>query len=123
MISGNEKYRSSESWSARKGVWASETTSEMLGRLLIPPTADGHVLLSLDADAIDQSYAPGVSAPAVGGLEQQLVIDLAYEAGSTPAVSSLDLVEVNPLVDEGGRTVRLAARLIWGFLLGFAERA
>ncbi len=50
------------------------------------------------------------------------MIDLVCDAGSTPAVASLDLVEVNPLVDEGGRTVRLAARLIWGFLLGFIER-
>ena len=105
-----------------RALWATETTSETLKRVLVPLTADGHVMLTLDMDAVDQSYAPGVSAPTVGGLEQQLVIDLAHEAGSSPAVSSLDLVEVNPLVDEGGRTVRLAARLVWGFLLGFSER-
>ncbi|MDX1739918.1 MAG: arginase family protein, partial [Rhodothermales bacterium] len=87
-----------------------------------PPTAEGHVMLSVDVDVIDQSYAPGVSAPTVGGLEQQLLIEMMYEAGATAAVSSIDLVEVNPLVDEGGRTVRLAARLAWGFLRGFAER-
>ncbi len=80
-------------------------------------------MLTFDVDVIDQSYAPGVSAPTVGGLEQQLGIEMMFEAGSNPAVSSVDLVEVNPLVDEGGRTVRLAARLIWSFLLGFVERA
>ncbi|NNE45135.1 MAG: formimidoylglutamase [Rhodothermales bacterium] len=102
--------------------WVDDTTEPMIERLMVPANEAGPVMLSLDMDVVDQSYAPGVSAPTVGGIEQRLLIDLALTAGATPSVTSVDLVEVNPMVDEGGRTIRLAAHVIWSFLLGFAER-
>ncbi len=103
-------------------IWADATTIEGLTSSLAP-SEGGPVMLTIDLDAVDHSYAPGVSAPTVDGLEQQLVVDFALRAGAAPSVSSFDLVEANPLVDEGGRTVRLAAHIIWTFLLGFSQRS
>jgi arginase len=59
--------------------------------------------------------APGVGTPVPGGLgyrEAHLLMELLHESGR---VSSVDLVEVNPILDEGNRTagvvVELAASL------------
>jgi formiminoglutamase len=82
----------------------------------------GALLVSLDMDVVDQSLAPGVSAPTVGGLAQGLILELAVAAGKSPKVKSFDLVEVNPSVDESEKTSRLAAVILWKFLSGLVER-
>jgi formiminoglutamase len=74
-------------------------------------------------DVLDQSVAPGVSAPAVGGLAQGLILELAVAAGRSPKVKSFDLVEVNPSVDESERTSRLAGVILWKFLSGLVQRS
>lgn len=79
-------------------------------------------MVSFDLDAVDQVHAPGVSAPGVGGLPVPLWLRAAYEAGRCPAVSSMDLVELNPRVDVDGRTARLGALTVWSFLKGLSER-
>lgn len=84
--------------------------------------ADHPVLASFDIDAVDQAFAPGVSAPAVGGLSVELWLHAAYQAGRNPKVSSVDLVECNPVHDLDGRTARLAAVTVWQVLRGLAER-
>lgn len=85
-------------------------------------SGEGPLLVSLDMDVVDQSVAPGVSAPAVGGLGQGLILELAVAAGSSSRVKSFDLVEVNPSVDESERTSRLAAVILWKFLSGLVQR-
>jgi arginase len=77
--------------------------------------ANGHLHLSLDVDAMDPSLAPGVGTTVAGGLtleEGQLVMDLLHRSGR---VGSLDLVELNPVLDSRGKSaelmVDLAARL------------
>ncbi|HUV14108.1 MAG TPA: formimidoylglutamase [Acidobacteriota bacterium] len=98
---------------------------EELSEKQIPQLLDSGrsaLLISLDMDVVDQNYAPGVSAPAVGGLAQDLILDLAVSAGRSPNVRSFDLVEVNPGVDESERTSRLAAVILWKFLSGFLQR-
>lgn len=74
------------------------------------------VHVSFDADVLDPSVAPGVGTPVAGGLsyrEAHLLMELLADAG---IVTSLDLVEVNPILDEKNRTaaivVELAASLL-----------
>ncbi|OEO30289.1 arginase [Devosia insulae DS-56] len=77
--------------------------------------ANGHLHLSLDVDAMDPSLAPGVGTTVPGGLtlaEGRLVMEMLHRSGR---VGSLDLVELNPVLDRYGKSadlmVDLAARL------------
>lgn len=79
-------------------------------------------MVSFDLDAVDQAYAPGVSAPATGGLDVDVWLHAAFEAGCNPEVASMDVVELNPRFDPDGRTARLAALTVWTFLRGLSER-
>ena len=81
-----------------------------------------HALISFDLDAVDQSQAPGVSAPSTAGLPADLWFRAARAAGRAPAVSSVDVVELNPRLDRDGQTARLAALTVWQVLRGVAER-
>jgi len=72
--------------------------------------------VSFDADVLDPEVAPGVGTPVPGGLtyrEAHLMMELLADSGR---VSSLDLVEVNPILDRANRTadtlVGLAASLL-----------
>ena len=80
------------------------------------------VLLTLDMDSVDQSEAPGVSAPCVSGLSKSVLLETARSAGENSLVRSLDLVEVNPFFDRDDQTSRLAALVVWYFLLGLCLR-
>lgn len=89
------------------------------------PGAGGgeHYFVSLDLDVLDAAYAPGVSAMNPCGLTPQQVASLVRAAGRSPLVRCFDIMELCPTHDEGGRTARLAARMLLEFLRGFAERA
>lgn len=80
------------------------------------------VMTTFDLDAVDQTYAPGVSAPAVNGLSPDLWLYAAYEAGKCSYVKSMDIVELNPTFDRDHQTARLAALTVWYFLKGLSER-
>lgn len=72
--------------------------------------------VSLDVDCLDPMTAPGVGTPSVGGLtyrEAQLAMELIADTG---LLSSLDLVEINPLLDAGNRTAQLAVELLASLL-------
>ena len=80
------------------------------------------VLLTLDMDVVDQSEAPGVSAPCISGLPKSLLLETARAAGANSNVLSMDLVEVNPFFDRDDQTSRLAALVVWHFVLGLCFR-
>jgi formiminoglutamase len=80
------------------------------------------VMVTMDMDTVDQSQAPGVSAPNASGIDSSLWLEIALYCGMQPHVTSFDLCEVNPEYDRDGQTVRLAALTIWYFLLGVALR-
>ena len=68
--------------------------------------------LSLDVDALDPLYAPGVGTPVPGGLsyrEAHLACELVAASGRLLA---MDLVEVNPVLDEHNRTAQVAVDLV-----------
>ncbi len=70
------------------------------------------VHLSLDMDGVDPQYAPGVGTPVAGGLsyrEINLCMELLCAA---KIIRSMDVVEVNPILDERNRTAELAVSLI-----------
>jgi arginase len=72
----------------------------------------GGIHVSLDMDAIDPLEAPGVGTPWPGGLtyrEAHLAMELVAATGQ---VSSIEVVEVNPIHDHENRTGRLAEELI-----------
>jgi arginase len=72
----------------------------------------GFVHVSLDMDVLDPDVAPGVGTPVRGGLsyrEAHLALELVAEAG---VLSSLEVVEVNPILDRENETAQLAVELV-----------
>ena len=72
--------------------------------------------VSLDADVPDPTLAPGVGTPVPGGLtyrEAHLLMEILAESGR---VQSLDLVEVNPILDERNRTAEMLVGLALSLL-------
>ncbi len=67
--------------------------------------------VSFDLDAVDPMFAPGVGTPVRGGLsyrEAHLALELVADSGR---LDSLELVEVNPILDEANETAALAVEL------------
>src|SRR5699024_476476 len=67
-----------------------------------------YIMLTLDMDSIASSAAPGVSAPSPLGMDPKVVRALLRYIVSQNNITSFDVSEVNPLVDENDKTVRLA---------------
>jgi arginase len=70
------------------------------------------VHVSLDMDVVDPETAPGVGTPVRGGLayrEAHLALELVAESG---LAGSLEVVEVNPILDRENATGRLAVELV-----------
>ena len=79
--------------------------------------------VSLDADVMAAGEAPGVSAPNPLGLSGREICASSRLAGLNGAVSSFELVEINPSLDRDGQSCRLAAVVVWHFLAGLASRS
>jgi arginase len=72
----------------------------------------GFVHVSLDMDALDPEVAPGVGTPVRGGLtyrEAHLALELVAESG---LAGSLEVVEVNPILDRENTTAFTAVELV-----------
>jgi arginase len=89
-----------------------QVVREALARLQHLPRL--HV--SLDMDSLDPMEAPGVGTPVAGGLtyrEAHLLMEILADAGN---VGSIDVVEINPILDERNRTAEIAAELLASLL-------
>ena len=78
---------------------------------------NGVLHVSFDVDFLDPSLAPGVGTTVPGGAtyrEAHLVMEMLHDSG---LVRSVDVVELNPFLDERGRTARTAVELV-GSLFG-----
>ena len=67
--------------------------------------------VSLDMDSLDPAEAPGVGTPVPGGLtyrEAHLLMEILGDSGR---VESLDIVEINPILDKMNKTAELAVEL------------
>jgi arginase len=68
--------------------------------------------VSFDMDAIDPSEAPGTGTPVKGGLsfrEAHLAMEMLYESSQ---LQSIEMVEINPILDTRNQTAALAVGLI-----------
>ncbi|WP_407160623.1 arginase [Bradyrhizobium sp. STM 3557] len=78
---------------------------------------NGVLHVSFDVDFLDPDIAPGVGTTVPGGAtyrEAHLIMELLHDSG---LVRSVDIVELNPFLDERGKTARAAVELI-GSLFG-----
>jgi arginase len=90
----------------RRGV------TEVMREALEVVSGDGFVHLSLDVDVCDPEIAPGVGTPVKGGLsyrEAHLAMELIAEA---KMMTSMEVVEVNPILDHANETGQLAVDLV-----------
>ena len=72
----------------------------------------GRLHVSLDMDSLDPSEAPGVGTPVPGGLtyrEAHLLMEILADDGR---VKSMDVVEINPILDHGNHTAIIATELV-----------
>jgi arginase len=79
-------------------------------RLASDGTVGFHV--SLDMDFVDPTYAPGVGTPVRGGAtyrEAHLALEMICDSGQ---MVSMEVVEVNPVIDEVNRTAEFAVELV-----------
>jgi arginase len=68
--------------------------------------------VSFDLDAVDPTVAPGVGTPVKGGLdyrEAHLIMELLHDSG---AMTSLEMVEVNPILDDRNTSAAFAVELV-----------
>ena len=71
-----------------------------------------HIHVSFDVDSVDPSVAPGVGTPISGGLsyrEAHLLMETIAECG---CMSSLEIAEVNPILDHKNQSAAFTAELI-----------
>lgn len=71
-----------------------------------------HIHVSFDVDSIDPVTAPGVGTPVSGGLsyrEAHLLMESIAECG---CMSSLEVAEVNPILDNKNRSAEITAELV-----------
>ncbi len=82
----------------------------------IASTGAAGIHLSFDMDAVDPDEAPGVGTPVRGGItyrEAHLAMELLSD---TARLVSLEVVEVNPVLDIANRTADLAVELMMSAL-------
>ncbi|MCA9971795.1 MAG: arginase [Anaerolineales bacterium] len=71
----------------------------------------GRLHVSLDMDALDPDEAPGVGTAVPGGLTYREAHLLMEIFGDSQRVQSLDIVEINPILDDRNKTAELAVEL------------
>ena len=112
-------------WARAQGVTLLAADA-LLATHASPPDLFAHALapgagfVSIDLDAIDAAFAPGVSAPSPLGVGVGDAARLAEAAGRDPRVGHFDIMELCPPHDPEGRTARVAALLFLSFVAGWA---
>ena len=95
----------------------------MAEALDIAASAGGPVHVDLDVDVCDRAAVPACPAAAPGGISADELRQVAFAAGRSPRVGSLDITEIDATADApDGRTVRLGALLLLEAACGLAFR-
>ena len=68
--------------------------------------------VSFDLDSVDPVYAPGVGTPVKGGLDYREAHLIMEEMAETGKMSSLEIVEVNPILDNRNQSAEFAVELV-----------
>jgi formiminoglutamase len=90
---------------------------------VILPKTLSKTYLSVDLDVLDQSIMPGVSATNPNGLLLHELTDIIEKIMTTNTVTSLDLVELNPLTDLNSMSAKRAAYLVYFVINLLLQRA
>lgn len=75
------------------------------------------IYLSVDMDVLDQAYAPGCPAIGPGGMHPDALTDAIQAALHHPKVTTMDIVEIDPTLDNRDMTSRVASLLIINSLI------
>ena len=81
----------------------------------IATDGDGEIHVSLDLDWLDPNEAPGVGTPVRGGVtyrEAHTAMEYVAELVPAESIRSMELVEVNPILDRTNETAKLACELV-----------
>lgn len=68
--------------------------------------------VSFDLDAVDPALAPGVGTPVKGGLDLREAHTIMELIAASKRMTSMEVVEVNPILDERNRSAVLAVELL-----------
>lgn len=79
-------------------------------------------MLSFDFSCLKHSDAPAQSDAQPNGFYAEEVCQMMRYAGMNDKLTSVGLYELNPMMDERGKTASLAAQMIWCFMDGFYNR-
>ena len=95
---------------------------EVLEKISVALEGVEAIYISLDADSIDQAYAPGVNAPSPLGLRPEHVVQILERFPKNSKCRVLDVTEVAPNYDPIGITCRTAAICIISFISSIKKR-
>ncbi len=79
--------------------------------LEIASAGGAYVYMSFDMDSLDYSYAPGTGGDEAGGLTSAQILQ--FMRIVAPHIDAMDIVEVNPMVDQQDVTSGLASQIIF----------
>lgn len=75
-----------------------------------------HLHVSFDVDSLDPDFAPGVGTPVKGGLQYREVHLLMETLAASRMVGSVEVVEVNPILDRANETSEVAVEMVCSLL-------
>ena len=78
------------------------------------------IFISVDTDVLDPAYAPGMGTPEPGGMTIRELMPILRALGVQNKVVGVELVEVNPIVDQTYRSKLVAVRILREILTGIA---
>ena len=79
----------------------------------VVPSLSGPVYVTVDLDALDPAFAPGISHHEPGGMSTRQLLGAIHQIGASGvAVVGADVVELNPTRDVNGVTAMVAAKIV-----------
>lgn len=81
-----------------------------------------YIFVSIDTDALDPAWAPGMGTPEPGGMTIRELFPMLRALGVAAKIVGVDLVELNPIVDQTYRSKLVAVRMLREVLTGIAMR-
>jgi agmatinase len=81
-----------------------------------------YVYISIDTDALDAAFAPGMGTPELGGMTIRELFPMLRATAVAKQVVGVELVEVNPVVDPSYLTAFTGVRILRETLMGMAMR-
>lgn len=111
----NVKYILEESMNVSQIDKVNETLNDFIEE-------NDYIILTLCTDVLNAAFAPGVSAPSPFGLDPSIVRSIIRSVTAHKKTLSFDISEVNPLLDEHNRTVKLGAYLVNEAITSFLRR-